>query len=149
MKSGDIQSVTCWPSWKLYISEKIWLIAKIIQMLFCYCQQKLIQRDAYSSIFNKCITKFGNSIPGWGSSFQVQLTWLEEKKIKVIHTVVNDANALLSLKKKKQKKKKGKHWRPGKEYPFLFMRHHLFQPELFYILENPYEGKKENKITKV
>lgn len=23
------------------------------------------------------------------------------------------------------------------------MRHHLFQPELFYILENPYEGKKK------
>ena len=80
MKSGDIESVTFWPGWKLCISEKIWLIAKIIQMLFCYCQQKLIQCDAYSSIFNKCITKFGNSIPGWGSSFQVQLTWLEEKK---------------------------------------------------------------------
>ena len=31
----------------------------------------------------------------------------------------------------------------GREYPFLFMRHHLFQPELFYILENPYEGKKK------
>ena len=23
------------------------------------------------------------------------------------------------------------------------MRHHLFQPELFYILENPYEEKKK------
>lgn len=33
----------------------------------------------------------------------------------------------------------------GREYPFLFMRHHLFQPELFYILENPYEEKKREQ----
>ena len=68
--------------------------------MFCYCQHKLIQHDAYCSIFNKCITKFGNSIPGWGSSFQVQLTWLEEKKIKLIHCG-KWCKCIVKLKKKK------------------------------------------------
>ena len=99
MKSGDIESVT------MHLRKN--MIAKIIQMLFCYCQQKLIQHGAYCSIFNECITKFGNSIPGWGSSFQVQLTWLEEKKIKLIHCG-KWCKCIVKLKKKKNIEDRGR-----------------------------------------